>query len=274
MKKKSLSSRLVGSPYYVWAAIFIVVPVIMVLYYSLTDRNGSFTLSNIADLRLYADTLVLSVWLGAIATAVCFVISYPIAYILSRAKASTQRTLMLLVMLPMWINLLLRTYSWMTILEDTGIINSLLAKIGIGPVHMINTSGAVVLGMVYNFMPYMIMPLYSVMTKIGRNTIEAAQDLGASSLQVLCRVVFPMSVPGIASGITMVFVPCVSTFYISQKLGGTGYTLIGDVIDTQFTNNARNMGATLSLILMVMIIICMLVMNQFTSDDDEGAMLV
>lgn len=272
--KKSLSARLVGCPYYLWAAIFIVVPVGMVLYYSLTDPSGSFTLSNLKNLPGFADTLVLSIWLGAVATAVCLLISYPVAYLLSRSRASVQRTLLLLVMLPMWINLLLRTYSWMTILEDTGLINTLLGKIGIGPFHMINTSGAVVLGMVYNFMPYMIMPLYSVMTKIEATTLEAAQDLGAWGLQTLWRVILPLSVPGIASGITMVFVPSVSTFYISQKLGGTGYTLVGDVIDNQFQNNARNMGATLSLVLMVLILLCMAVMNQFTDDTDEGAMLV
>lgn len=272
--KKRFSSHLVGCPYYVWAAIFIVVPVLMVLYYSLTDANGAFTLDNLKNLVGFSDTLVLSIWLGAIATVICLVISYPMAYILSRSGANTQRTLLLLVMLPMWINLLLRTYSWMTILEDTGLINTLLGKLGIGPIHMINTSGAVVLGMVYNFMPYMIMPLYSIMTKIDKTTIEAAQDLGASGLQVLSKVIFPLSVPGIASGITMVFVPSVSTFYISQKLGGTGYTLIGDVIDNQFTNNARNMGATLSLVLMVLILLCMAVMNQFTAEDDEGAILV
>lgn len=272
--KKKFTSKLIGCPYYLWAIIFILVPVGMVLYYSLTDGNGAFTLDNIRNLVGYADTMVLSVWLGAIATAICLLVSYPIAYIISRAKPATQRTLLLLVMLPMWINLLLRTYAWMTILEDTGLINTILGFFGIAPLHMINTSGAVVLGMVYNFMPYMILPLYSVMTKINRTTIEAAQDLGASGVQVFGRVILPLSVPGIASGITMVFVPSVSTFYISQKLGGTGYTLIGDVIDNQFTNNAINMGATLSLVLMVLILLCMAVMDQFTGDDEEGAVLV
>lgn len=270
MKKRS---SFIGSPYYVWMIIFIVVPLIMVGYYSFTDASGAFTLDNIKNLSAYADTFVLSIFLGAVATLICLVIAYPLAFIISRSRVSHQKMLIMLVMLPMWMNLLLRTYSWMTIIEDTGIINTLLAKVGLGPVHMINTAGAVVLGMVYNFLPYMILPLYSAMTKIDRNVLEAAEDLGANMFQRVVKVIFPLSVPGVVSGITMVFVPSVSTFYISQKLGGTGYTLIGDVIDTQFLNSGRNMGATLSLVLMVLIFVCILLMNQFAADDEEAILV-
>lgn len=270
---KNKKSVLVGSPYYVWMIIFIVVPMLMVGYYSFTDASGNFTFDNIRNLAEYSDTFILSIFLGAVATVICLIIAYPLAFMISRSKASTQKMMIMLVMLPMWMNLLLRTYSWMTIIEDTGIINSLLSKIGLGPIHMINTAGAVVLGMVYNFLPYMILPLYSAMTKIDKNVLEAAEDLGANMFQRIIKVIFPLSVPGVVSGITMVFVPSVSTFYISQKLGGTGYTLIGDVIDTQFLNSGRNMGATLSLVLMVLILICILLMNQFASDEEE-AMLV
>ncbi|MGN1081581.1 MAG: ABC transporter permease [Acutalibacteraceae bacterium] len=272
MNRKKKNSA-VGSPYYVWMIIFIFVPLVMVAYYSFTDQNGSFTLENIANLGAYADTFVLSIALGAAATLISLIIAYPLAFIISRTKASTQKMMIMLVMLPMWMNLLLRTYSWMTIIEDTGIINTLLGKIGISPIHFINTAGSVIMGMVYNFLPYMILPLYSAMTKIDRSILEAAEDLGADIFHKVTKVIFPLSVPGVVSGITMVFVPSVSTFYISQKLGGANYTLIGDVIDTQFLNSSRNMGATLSLVLMVLIFICMILMNQFADEDGEAVIV-
>lgn len=271
--KAKRKGALVGTPYYIWMMIFIFIPLIMVAYYSFTDKNGAFTLENIKNLGAYADTFVLSIALGAAATVISLIIAYPLAFIISRSRVSSQKMMILLIMLPMWMNLLLRTYSWMTIIEDTGLINTLLAKTGLGPVHMINTAGSVIMGMVYNFLPYMILPLYSAMTKIETSVLEAADDLGANIFQKIFRVIFPLSVPGVVSGITMVFVPSVSTFYISQKLGGANYTLIGDVIDTQFLNSGRNMGAALSLVLMVLIFICILLMNQF-ADDDEGAILV
>ncbi|MDR1630221.1 MAG: ABC transporter permease, partial [Oscillospiraceae bacterium] len=236
---------------------------------------GNFTLQNIAQLPNYQATFMLSIWLGLVATVICLIIAYPIAYIISQSSANVQRTMILLVMLPMWMNLLIRTYSWMTILEDTGIINTLLTKIGLPPVHMINTQGAVVLGMVYNFLPYMILPIYTVMEKMDKSLVEACADLGGNRLHVVSKVIFPLSLPGVISGLTMVFVPSVSTFYISQKLGGTNSRLIGDVIEQQFKSaNNYNLGAALSLILMIMILICMAVMNHFSDEDDKGGRIV
>lgn len=275
MKKSSLSKKLTSAPYLVWAAIFIVVPLIFVAYYSLTDANGSFSLEYIADIGKYKDIMLNSIWLGFIATVISLVMAYPLAYIMARSKANVQRTMMMLVMLPMWMNLLIRTYSIMILMQDTGIINSALEAIGLSPVHMINTQGAVVLGMVYNYIPYMILPLYSIMAKLDYSLVEAAQDLGANKLTVIKNVVIPHSLPGIASGFTMVFVPSVSTFYISKKLGGNTFSLIGDIIEMQFKSaNNYNLGAALSMVLMVLIIICMMVMNQFTGDDDDGGVLI
>ena len=244
-------------------------------YYSLTDANGSFSLEYIADIGKYKDIMLNSIWLGFIATVISLVMAYPLAYIMARSKANVQRTMMMLVMLPMWMNLLIRTYSMMILMQDTGIINSVLEAIGLSPVHMINTQGAVVLGMVYNYIPYMILPLYSIMAKLDYSLVEAAQDLGANKLTVIKNVVIPHSLPGIASGFTMVFVPSVSTFYISKKLGGNTFSLIGDIIEMQFKSaNNYNLGAALSMVLMVLIIICMMVMNQFTGDDDDGGVLI
>lgn len=275
MKKSSLSKKLTSAPYLVWAAIFIVVPLVFVAYYSLTDANGSFSLEYIADIGKYKDIMLNSIWLGFIATVISLVMAYPLAYIMARSKANVQRTMMMLVMLPMWMNLLIRTYSMMILMQDTGIINSALEAIGLSPVHMINTQGAVVLGMVYNYIPYMILPLYSIMAKLDYSLVEAAQDLGANKLTVIKNVVIPHSLPGIASGFTMVFVPSVSTFYISKKLGGNTFSLIGDIIEMQFKSaNNYNLGAALSMVLMVLIIICMMVMNQFTGDDDDGGVLI
>lgn len=275
MKKSSLSKKLTSAPYLVWAAIFIIVPLIFVLYYSVTDANGNFSLQYIVDIGKYKDIMLNSIWLGFIATVISLVMAYPLAYIMARSKANVQRTMMMLVMLPMWMNLLIRTYSMMILMQDTGIINTALEAIGLSPVHMINTQSAVVLGMVYNYIPYMILPLYSIMSKLDYSLIEAAQDLGANKLTVIKNVVIPHSLPGIASGFTMVFVPSVSTFYISKKLGGNTFSLIGDIIEMQFKSaNNYNLGAALSMVLMVLIIICMMVMNQFTGDDDDGGVLI
>ena len=218
--------------------------------------------------------LVRSVWLAFIATVLCLLIAYPLAFIISRKSGSGQRTMVMLVMLPMWMNFLLRTYAWMTILEKNGLINRFLAQFGIGPLEMINTQGAVVLGMVYNYLPFMILPLYSVMTKIPNALIEAAQDLGCNGVQVLIRVLLPLTLPGISTGIIQVFVPSVSTFIISRMLGGGGNLLIGDLIDLQFLGNAYNpnLGAAISLVLMVMILLCMSITNQF-GDEEKGEML-
>lgn len=276
-------TRLAGAPYIVWAIIFIIVPLCMVAYYAFTDKSGAFTFDNMLDIGKYTDTIVLSVWLGLLATVICLVIAYPLAMIMANKGPKKQSTMTMIIMLPMWMNFLLRTYSWMTILEDNGLltttINSVvdginkLTQWGIEPIHLINTRGAVVLGMVYNFLPYMILPIYTVMLKSDRSLIEAAQDLGGNKFDVFKNVTVPLSVPGVVSGFTMVFVPSVSTFYISQKLGGTGTTLIGDIIETQFqTAYNYNLGASLSFVLMILIFICLAVMNKF-SDDDGGVVI-
>ena len=275
MKKNSLGKKLTASPYLVWSAIFIIVPLIFVLIYSVTDGNGNFTLQYISDIGKYKDVMLNSIWLGFIATVISLVIAYPLAYIMARTTANVQRTMMILVMLPMWMNLLIRTYSMMILMQDTGIINSVLTYFNLPNLHMINTQGAVVLGMVYNYIPYMILPLYSIMAKMDMNLIEAAGDLGANKFVTFKDIILPLTLPGIASGFTMVFVPSVSTFYISKKLGGNTFSLIGDVIEMQFKSaNNYNLGAALSLVLMVMIIICMMVMNRFTGDDDDGGVLI
>lgn len=275
MKKSSLMKKLTAAPYMLWAAIFIIVPLIFVVVYSVTDAAGNFTLDYISDIGRYKDVMLNSIWLGLIATIICLVLAYPLAYIMARSKANVQRTMMMLVMLPMWMNLLIRTYSMMILMQDTGVINTVLSALNLPNIHMINTQGAVVFGMVYNYIPYMILPLYNIMAKMDHSLIEAAEDLGGNKLTVFKNIIFPLSMPGIASGFTMVFVPSVSTFYISKKLGGNTFSLIGDVIEMQFKSvNNYNLGAALSLVLMVLIIICMLVMNHFTGDDDDGGVLI
>ncbi len=273
---KSLTRKLVDKPYILWSVLFIIAPLIMVVYYAFTDNTGAFTLENIAAIPDYTSTILLSILYGIAATAICLVIAYPFAYFLSKLKLSTQSIMVLLVMLPMWMNFLIRTYSWMTILGDTGIINSFLNAIGLESVQLINTGGAVILGMVYNFLPYMILPIYSVLSKMNDSLIEAAQDLGSNRFQIMKKVIMPLSLPGVLSGITMVFVPCVSTFYITQKLGGGQIVLIGDIIETQFqAANNYNLGASLSLVLMVLILICLGVMNYLGADSEsEGGVVI
>lgn len=272
MKHRSFLQKCLAAPHMVWTVLFIVAPLIFVAYYAFTDREGTFTFDNIMK-AVEPDYMVIffrSISLAIIATFICLIIAYPLAYAISRSKASSQKIMIMLVMLPMWMNFLIRTYSWMSILEDTGFINQFLMKIGLDGVHMINTSGAVVLGMVYNFLPYMILPIYSVMVKIDNRLIEAAHDLGCNGFGVLTKVIFPLSISGVVSGVTMVFVPSISTFYISQKLGGGNFDLIGDTIERQFqTAYNYNLGAAISLILMVLILISMAVMNKF-SDEDGG----
>ena len=271
-------SKLLSAPYTVWMTVFIVLPTLLVGYFAFTDKSGSFTLENILSVGQYSNVFLRSIWLGAVATAVSLALGYPLAYIISKVDARRQNIMVMLVMLPMWMNFLLRTYAWMTLLEDNGLINGALAALGLPRAHMINTSGAVVLGMVYNYIPYMILPLYSVLTKIDRSVIEAAQDLGANSREVFLKVVVPMSMPGVISGVTMVFVPAVSTFIISKMLGGGGNLLIGDLIDMQFLGSAYNpnLGSAVSLVLMVIILICMGIMNQFDDggDTEEGGILI
>lgn len=270
MKRSSFAQKIINAPYILWAVLFVIAPLVMVLYYALTDSTGAFSLDSVKQIGDYAGTFILSISYGAVATLICLVIAYPFAYFLAHTKANFQRMSVMLVMLPMWMSFLIRTYSWITILGESGVINTLLGFLGLNPLPLLNNGGAVILGMVYNFLPYMILPLYTIMSKMDVSLIEAAQDLGCGKMQVIRKVVFPLSVPGIASGITMVFVPCVSTFYITQKLGGGQVNLIGDVIEAQFqTANNYNLGAALSLVLMVMILICLAVLNYFTDSDDE-----
>ncbi len=269
-------NKAVSFPYLVWSAIFVIVPLGLVAYYALTTKTGEFTLENLARVGQYAPVIMSSILLSIIATVISLAIAYPLAFIMSRSSANTQRTYMMLIMLPMWMNFLLRTYSWMTILERNGLINRFLGLFGIGPFTMINTSGAVVLGMIYNYLPFMILPLYTTMLKIEQHTIEAAQDLGATPWQVLARVIIPLSMPGVTTGITMVFVPCISTFAISRMLGGGSSMLIGDLIELQFLGNTYNpnLGAAISMVLMVIILICMAMMNMFDEGEDKEAMLL
>lgn len=273
---KSLSRKLVDKPYIVWSVLFIIAPLIMVFYYAFTDSTGAFSLASIKAIPAYTSTILLSIIYGVIASAVCLIIGYPFAYLLTKTKLSTQSMMVLLVMLPMWMNFLIRTYSWMTILGDSGIINTVLSVLGLGSVKLINTGGAVILGMVYNFLPYMILPIYNVISKMDNSLIEAAQDLGSTKVQIFRKVIMPLSLPGVISGITMVFVPCVSTFYITQKLGGGQVVLIGDIIETQFQSaNNYHLGASLSLVLMVLIILCLGIMNFLGADEDsEGGVII
>lgn len=271
MRKKYLNFL----PYGLWMVAFTVIPMLMVLYYALTDKQGHFTFENILRMGEYASVLGRSVLLAAIATVICLLLAYPFAYLMSRSKAITQRSMMLLIMIPMWTSLLLRTYAWMTILENNGLLNRFLMLLGFERLKMINTPGAVVLGMVYDFLPFMILPLYSVMTKIDQSVLEAANDLGAGKGQTLMRVIMPLSVPGIVSGITMVFVPAASTFIISRLLGGGDTVLIGDLIEMQFVGTAYNpnFGSALSLLLIVVIFIIMAVTNHFDNEEMEGMMV-
>ena len=273
--KNSLFKRMTDKPYLLWSVLFIIVPLLMVIYYAFTDKTGAFTVKNFQALPDYFSTILLSVLYGIAATAICLVVGYPFAYFLSKHTSRAQRTMVLLVMLPMWMNFLIRTYSLMTILGDSGVINNLLTALGLKNLHMINTGGAVILGMVYNFLPYMILPILSVLTKLDNSLVEAAQDLGSNKFEVMRKVIIPLSKPGILSGITMVFVPCVSTFYITQKLGGGQVVLIGDVIETQFQSaNNYNLGAALSFVLMILIFICLGVMNYFGADESDGGVVI
>lgn len=269
-----MKKKLIAAPYLVWMIIFIVVPLAMVAFFAFTDSNGRLTLDYIAEVAQYSNIFVRSIWLAAIATVICLLIAYPVAFILSTTSKRHQSTLVMIVMLPMWMNFLLRTYAWMTLLGNNGIINTFLGFFGLGPFKMLNTQGAVVLGMVYNYLPYMILPLYSVMVKIDKMLLEAAQDLGCNGKKVLLKVVLPLSLPGVMSGITMVFVPAISTFIISRMLGGGSNILIGDLIEMQFLGNSYNpnLGAGISLVLMVIILLIMTIMNQFDNDEDRVLM--
>ena len=274
MNNAQLKKKLLGTPYFLWSLIFILIPLGMVFYYGLTDRSGAFTLNNIISITTaeHAKALWLALLLSLIATVLCLLLAYPLAMILCNMGVNQHSFIVLIFILPMWMNFLLRTYAWMTLLEKNGLINKFFGLFGLGPFNMLNTSGAVVLGMVYNYVPYMILPLYTSMTKIDQSIVEAAQDLGASTTQTLLRVLIPMSVPGISTGITMVFVPAVSTFVISRMLGGGSNLLIGDLIEMQFLGNSYNLnvGSAMSLVLMIIVLLCMSFTSSFDEDEMEG----
>ena len=258
-----------AAPHIFWAVLFIVLPLLIVLYYAFTDANGSFSFENIKTLPSYASIFGLSIELSVIATAVCLLIGYPLAYIIARADAKKQKIYIMLLMLPMWTNLLIRTYSIMAILDNGGILNTLLGT----SMQIVGTKGAVIFGMVYDFLPYMVLPIYTCISKINKNMWEAASDLGCNTITTLTKVIIPLSRSGIISGVTMVLVPSISTFYISQKLGGGTFELIGDTIERQFVTGALNVGAAISLVMMVLILISLSVMNRF-GDADEGGIIV
>ena len=265
MKPKSFAY-----PYIIWMAIFVVAPIILIFIFAFTTPDGDVTLANFSTMGSFASVFIRSFWLAFISTIICIFMGYPIAFILSREGLRVQRIMIMLIMLPMWMNFLLRTYAWMSILENTGLLNRLLTNIGLPNIGIINTQTAVVIGMVYNFLPFMILPIYSVIVKIDRSLLEAAQDLGAGSVAVFRKLIFPLSLPGVLSGVTMVFVPAVSTFIISQLLGGGKSMLLGDLIEMQFLGAAYNphLGSSISLVMMVIVISFMYVMNRFGEGEE------
>ena len=277
MKNKSLLA-----PYSAWAALFVVVPLAFVAYYAFTDNNFAFTTENITrfftstsnvqgeEVHTYLVIFWRSLKLAVISTLICLLMGYPIAYIMSRSAARTQKIMLILIMIPMWMNFLIRTYAWMTILQDTGILNTLLSAMGLKKIHIIGTEAAVVIGMVYDYLPYMVLPIYSIMAKMDVKLIEAARDLGCNGPSVLRRVIFPLSLPGVLSGITMVLIPSVSTFYISQKLGNGKFFLIGDAIEGQYVANNLHFAAAMAFILMVVLLVCMAIMKELTNKAVNG----
>ena len=262
-------------PYVIWMALFVVAPILMILVYAFSGAEGGFTLANFSAMGTYTVVFIRSFRLAGIATVICLFIGYPVAYLLSREGQRFQRLATVLIMLPMWMNFLLRTYSWMAILENNGLINQFLGLFGLGPFKMIDTQGAVVLGMVYNYLPCMILPIYSVIIKLDHSLVEAAHDLGADNVVAFRRVIFPLSLPGVLSGITMVFVPSVSTFAISTMLGGGTEYLLGDLIEQQFLGGAYNpqLGAAIALVMMVVVVLCMWVMNRFGEGEEQAVVL-
>lgn len=274
-KTGSLKKKLLGAPYFIWSVIFILVPLCMVFYYGLTDRSGAFTLANVLAISTpeHAKALWIALFLSVIATVICLLLAYPLAMILSRQKNGRQSFIVLIFILPMWMNFLLRTLAWQTLLEKTGVINSILDFLHLPTLNIINTPYAIILGMVYNFLPFMVLPIYNALSKIDINVINAARDLGANGLQVFLKITLPLSIPGIISGITMVFIPALTTFVISKLLGGSKILLIGNVIEEEFTQASNwHLGSGLSIVLMLFIIINMLLTAAFDKDG-EGSFL-
>jgi len=271
MKKGSLFQRFAAAPHILWAIMFIVFPMIFVLFFAFTDADGNFSFSNIASLSQYGHVFVLSIAFALIATVVCLIIGYPLAYFMSKQSPRAQKMLMVLVMLPMWCNLLIRTYALMALLDNGGLLNSLLESLGLDKLSIVGTNFGVILGMIYDFLPYMVLPIFTAMTKLDPKFIEASQDLGCTSWQTMTRVIMPLTASGVISGVTMVFVPSISTFYISQKLGAGKIDLVGDTIERLFQNpSTYNVGAAISLVMMVLIIISVTIMNHFSDEKKPG----
>lgn len=281
-KKAKNTYRAALAPYSVWSFLFVIVPLLFVAYYAFTDNNFAFTTENITrfftatssviqedgssqEVRTYLLIFGRSLKLAVISTLVCLLLGYPLAYIMTQAKPKTQKTLVTLIMIPMWMNFLIRTYAWMTILQDTGILNGFLSALHLPTVHLIGTETAVIIGMAYDYFPYMVMPIYSILAKLDNRLLEAARDLGCGSLSVLRRVIIPLSMPGVISGITMVLIPSISTFYISQKLGNGKFFLIGDAIEGQYVANNLHFAAAIAFILMVILLVCMTAMKYVTT---------
>ena len=282
LTKGNSTTRMLLTPYSIWAVIFILVPLLFIAYYAFTDNNFNFTLDNIArfftatsemtaddgtvrEVRTYLLIFGRSLKLAIISTVICLIMGYPLAYIMARAEERKQRMMMTLIMIPMWMNFLIRTYAWMTILQDTGIFNGILDMLGLPAIHIIGTEAAVIIGMVYDNFPYMLLPIYSIMAIMDIRLIEAAHDLGCNSISTLRSVIFPLSLPGVMSGITMVLIPSISTFYISQKLGNGKFFLIGDAIEGQYVANNLHFAAAIAFILMIILLVCMGIANYFTS---------
>jgi spermidine/putrescine transport system permease protein len=275
VKRRSFLQRYAAAPHIAWSVLFIIIPLLFIVYYTFTDTNGAFTLENLKTIASpsYLMIFLRSVMFSILATVISLLIGYPLAYQIASMKPSTQRVAIVLVMLPMWLNFLIRTYCLKILLNDQGIINSFLGIFGVEPLKLLNTSGAVIFAMVYNYLPYMILPIYTVISKMDHNLLTAAADLGCNKYQTITKVVLPLSFSGIMSGVTMVFVPSISTFYISDAMGGRTFSLIGDTIERQFKEaDNYNVGSELSLILMILIIISMTIMNKYT--DDDGGVIV
>ena len=271
MKGKSLFQKISAVPHSVWVVLFIAAPLIFVLYFAFIDSNGKLSFSNIAELSQYGNVFILSIAFALIATVVCLLIGYPLAYFMSKQSPRAQKILIVLVMLPMWCNLLIRTYALMALLDNGGLLNSLLESIGLPKLSIVGTNFGVILGMVYDFLPYMVLPIFTSMTKLDYKYIEASHDLGCTAWQTMTKVIMPLTASGVISGITMVFVPSISTFYISQKLGAGKIDLVGDTIERLFQNTSTyGVGAAMSLVMMILILISVGVMNRFSNDEDES----
>ncbi len=268
-----MSRRYFASPFIVWIAAGTVIPLIMIAYYGFTDRSGAFTIENVVSIMgaEHAQALWLALLLALISTAICFVLAFPLALILKDSRLGTKGFMIFIFVLPMWMNFLLRTMAWQVILERGGIINGILTGIGLPALDIINTPAAIVLGMVYDFLPFMVLPIYNTVMKIDNSLIEAAYDLGATKGKVLRSIILPLSVPGIASGITMVFVPALTTFVISNMLGGGKINLIGNIIEQEFTTSSNwNLGSGLSLVMMIFIVLSMALLSRLDKNGEAS----